>query len=90
MFLNSNTQHVETGKRPSKHFGTCLLMRQPHKPHTMNTRTKRLANTLAKRIREKEDTIDRCQKNGNDIGEGVARVALRRYRKALYTIALNS
>ena len=56
----------------------------------MNARTKRLANKLIKRISEKEDTIERCQKNGNDIGEGVARVALRRYRKALYTIALNS
>ena len=56
----------------------------------MNNRTKKLAQTLAARINEKKATIARCRLNGNDVGVSVAFTALKRYRKALYKLALLS
>jgi len=55
---------------------------------TMDTRTQKLANTLNLRIREKKATIERCRLTGNDVGASVALTALKRYRRALYTLAL--
>ena len=56
--------------------------------HIMNNRTKKLASTLKIRISEKKDTLARCLLNGNDVGASVALTALKRYRKALYTLIL--
>ena len=52
----------------------------------MNDRTKKLAQTLNLRIREKKATIERCRITGNDIGASVALTALKGYRKALYNL----
>ena len=54
----------------------------------MNNRTKKLANTLNLRIREKEATIARCRLNGNDVGASIALTALNRYRRALSALSL--
>ena len=54
----------------------------------MNNRTRKLASTLKIRISEKKDTLARCLLNGNDVGASVALTALKRYRKALYTLIL--
>ena len=54
----------------------------------MDNCTKKLANTLNLRIREKEATIARCRLTGNDVGASVALTALNRYRRALHTLTL--
>ena len=54
----------------------------------MNNRTKKLALTLNLRIREKKATIAHCRLTGNDVGASVALTALKRYRRALYNLAL--
>lgn len=56
----------------------------------MNAQTKRTAKILAARILEKKATVDRCIFADNDVGAQVAFTALKRYRRALYRIALNS
>lgn len=52
----------------------------------MKNRTKKLAETLNLRIREKKATIERCRITGNDAGASIALTALKRYRRALYNL----
>ena len=56
----------------------------------MDNQNKKLAQTLVTRINEKKATIARCRLAGNDVGVSVAFTALKRYRRALYKIALYS
>ena len=54
----------------------------------MTNQNKKLAKTLATRINEKKATIARCRLAGNDVGVSAAFIALKRYRRALYKLAL--
>ena len=68
----------------------CKAKLKPNKEKQMKNKNKKLAQTLVTRINEKKATIARCRLAGNDTGVSVAFIALKRYRRALYKIALYS